>query len=72
MKVRDVEVRITLSHPDYVDDQRVRYRINRVLKSVKLEELPESLLNWLPNARQRVYELAPVMLTPPVAKAENG
>ena len=51
---------------DYVDDQRVRYRLNRVLKRVKLAELPESFLDWLPSARNRVYQLAPAMLTPPI------
>ncbi|MDG2012056.1 MAG: hypothetical protein P8J33_01030 [Pirellulaceae bacterium] len=50
---------------DYVDDQRTRYRLNRVLHSVKLAELPESFLEWLPTARERVYKLAPKMLTPP-------
>lgn len=56
---------------DYVDDQLVRYRLNRVLKRVKLAELPESFLDWLPDARKRVYELAPAMLTPPTRNVEN-
>lgn len=51
---------------DYVDDLRVRYRMNRVLKRVKLAALPESFVDWLPNARARVYELAPVLLDSPV------
>lgn len=56
---------------DYLDDQRVRYRLNRVLKRVQLAELPTNFLDWLPDARKRVYELAPVMLTPPVGQVEN-
>ena len=57
---------------DYVDDQRTQYRLNRVLKAVKLAELPEAFLSWLPTARERVYKLAPVMLTPPPPQTENG
>ena len=55
---------------DYVDDGRVRYRLNRVLKRVRLAQLPESFLDWLPNARQRVYRLAPSLLTEPVEVPE--
>lgn len=57
---------------DYVDDDRVHYRLNRVLKSVKLAELPDEFLDWLPHARKRVYDQAAVMLTPPDGKADNG
>lgn len=56
---------------DYVDDSKTRYRLNRVLRSVKLAELPESFLEWLPTARERVYNLAPQMLTPPIASLKN-
>ena len=57
---------------DYVDDAKVRYRLNRVLTRVKLAELPVSVLEWMPSARKRVYELAPVMLTPPPNQVENS
>ena len=57
---------------DYVEDERVRYRLNRVLKRIGLVELPRGFLDWLPNARRRVYDVAPVLLTPPVVGAENG
>ena len=56
---------------DYVDDLKTRYRLNRVLRAVKLAELPESFLEWLPTARERVYKLAPQMLTPPSANSQN-
>ncbi len=39
---------------DYVEDRGVQYRLNRVLKRVKLNPLPERFLQWLPSARQRV------------------
>jgi hypothetical protein len=57
---------------DYVDDARTLYRLNRVLGSVKLAALPDNLLDWMPPARRRVYELAPTMLTPPVTAHQNG
>ncbi len=57
---------------DYIDDQRVHYRLNRVLNRVKLSSLPDSFLDWLPSARQRVYDLAPVLLTPPKVAADNS
>ncbi|MGI9519703.1 MAG: hypothetical protein ACR2NP_21800 [Pirellulaceae bacterium] len=56
---------------DYVDDVRVRYRLNRVLKRVGLVELPISVLDWLPDARQRVYEQALSMLTEPNESPES-
>lgn len=56
---------------DYVDDGKTRYRLNRVLRAVKLAELPESFLEWLPTARERVYKLAPQMLTPPKSNSKN-
>ncbi len=40
---------------DYLDNQRTRYRMNRVLARVKLPALPENFLDWLPSARKRVY-----------------
>ena len=56
---------------DYIADDRVLYRLNRVLKQVLLAELPNSILDWLPAVRKRVYELAPAMLTPPDERADN-
>ena len=50
---------------DYVDDNRVLYRMNRVLQRVKLVPLPDTFLMWLPGARESVYEHAEDLLTIP-------
>ena len=49
---------------DYLDDERLMYRMNRILKRVKLGELPNVFLKWLPAARERVYRETDVMLAP--------
>ena len=41
---------------DYVTDQGIVYRLNRVFQRVKLATLGDSILAWMPDARKRVYE----------------
>ena len=47
---------------DYAHDEGVIYRINRVLERVKLNQVPDKMLDWLPSARVRVYQRAPELL----------
>ena len=47
---------------DYVNDDRLLYRINRVFERVKLEPLGDELNDWLPSARKLVYESAADLL----------
>ena len=47
---------------DYSDDQRLLYRVNHVLRRVKLNPVSEEILDWLPPARERVYESASSLL----------
>lgn len=46
---------------DYVDDQRMQYRLGGVMRRVGLPPLPD-LTNWLRSARVRVYEKANELL----------
>lgn len=39
---------------DYLQDDKLLFRLNQVMKRVKLPELPESLTRWFPTARQIV------------------
>ena len=43
---------------DYTTDEGTFYRINRVMKRVKLDEAPDEMLDWMPEARNRVYDSA--------------
>ena len=47
---------------DYVDDERLMYRVNHVLKRVKLKPAGDEVLDWVPSARERIYESAPALL----------
>ena len=47
---------------DYADDERLLYRINRVFERVKLEPFGSELSDWLPTARERVYQQANELL----------
>ena len=47
---------------DYTDDERLIYRINFVLKRVKLSPVGRDVLNWVPSCRRRVYEKAEELL----------
>jgi hypothetical protein len=57
---------------DYVDDWRVRYRMNRVLKRIGLAELPPEFEHWLFDARKSVYANALEMLNEPGQKPFIG
>ena len=48
---------------DYVDDQRLMMRINNVLKRAKLRTVDDRVFQWLPSARERVYEQVPGLLS---------
>ncbi len=43
---------------DYLSDPGLLFRLNNVLKRVKLQPLDDKILTWLPSARVRVYERA--------------
>lgn len=47
---------------DYATDEGVIYRINQVLRRVRLEPLDDRVLDWVPAARRRVYENAAGLL----------
>ena len=49
---------------DYVDDDRLIYRINHVLRCVKLSAAGDELSQWVPLCRSRVYERALELLEP--------
>jgi len=48
---------------DYATDSGVAYRINRVLQRVKLDQLDDRFVDWMPNARDRVNENAKELLS---------
>lgn len=41
---------------DYNDDKRLMYRVNYVLRRVKLKPVDDRVVDWVPSARKRVYE----------------
>ena len=47
---------------DYLDDSRLLFRLNNVMKRVKLESLDDRILTWIPSARHRVYQRAADLL----------
>jgi hypothetical protein len=47
---------------DYETDEGLMFRINQVLRRVRLEPLGEPFANWLPGARERVYSNAAGLL----------
>ena len=47
---------------DYVDDDRLMYRINQVLRRVRLRPVSNIITDWVRSARSRVYDLAPDLL----------
>lgn len=49
---------------DYVDDERLIYRINYVMKRVKLKTVGSEVVDWVPSCRRRVYERANELLEP--------
>lgn len=50
---------------DYLSDDRLLWRLNHVMKRVKLAELPASLQAFFPDARRRVRENMQALLTEP-------
>lgn len=47
---------------DYDTDEGVVYRINRVFQRIKLQPLDERIFDWMPQARQQVYDNAADLL----------
>ena len=55
---------------DYYDDKLLLYRLNGVMKRVKLPQLPDRTSEWLSSARIRVRDAADELLTPPAVVDE--
>ena len=49
---------------DYLQDDKLLFRLNQVMKRVKLPELPESLTQWFPAARQIVADRCNDLIQP--------
>ena len=49
---------------DYLDDRRLLWRMNHVMRRVKLSPLPDSLLSFFPEARRQVRARRDELLTP--------
>ncbi len=56
---------------DYFEDDRVAYRMNRVLDRVGLARLSDEFVDWVAVARVRVYRNAPRLLAEPVHVGDN-
>ncbi|HRF02831.1 MAG TPA: hypothetical protein PLI18_20160 [Pirellulaceae bacterium] len=50
---------------DYADDQKLLFRLNQVMRRVRLPELPEGLGSWLPEARRTIRERADELIAAP-------
>lgn len=50
---------------DYADDQRLLFRLNQVMKRVRLPALPDVLGEWFPPARLAVEKRADALLARP-------
>jgi hypothetical protein len=50
---------------DYVDDDRLTFRLNQVMRRVGLSELPASFAAVLPPTRRLVHRHAAELLSPP-------
>ncbi len=50
---------------DYTDHDKLLYRLNQVMKRVRLDPLPDSVGHWLPSAEKLVESRRLEMLTPP-------
>jgi hypothetical protein len=50
---------------DYLDHQRLLFRLNQVMKRVTLAPLPDELIDWLPSAEKLVESRRQRLLTPP-------
>ena len=56
---------------DYIDDQRMLYRLNRVFQRVRLSPIGTELDAWLPTVRRRVYDQADRLLGSHVSPADS-
>ena len=50
---------------DYLEDGKLLWRLNQVMRRVKLPPLPDSLIAWFPVARDEVRRHATDLLTQP-------
>ena len=50
---------------DYVDDDKLLFRLNQVMNRVGLTRLPEPVGRWLPRAQELVESRRTELLTPP-------
>lgn len=50
---------------DYLDHKSLLMRLNQVMKRVRLNALPDDLLDWFPSVEQQVRTRRDMMLTPP-------
>ena len=50
---------------DYLQDEKLLYRLNGVMRRVKLPPLPDSVSDWLASARSRVADHAGELLAAP-------
>ncbi len=48
---------------DYLDDRRLLKRLNQIMARVGLAALPNSLLDWLPIARQNIIQYETSLLS---------
>ncbi len=49
---------------DYFEDDRIIYRVNRILHRVNLLPLPDSVIDWVSTARVQVYDQTDLLLAP--------
>jgi hypothetical protein len=54
---------------DYIEDETLLFRLNQVMRRVRLPELPAKMLEILPGARQLVADHRLALLTPRAAEA---
>ncbi|HMO12728.1 MAG TPA: hypothetical protein PKD64_15940 [Pirellulaceae bacterium] len=62
---------------DYFEDSGVLYRVNRILRGVGLNPLPEFAVDWIAQARDAVNSssdllLAPVLQAPSIQRLSSG
>jgi hypothetical protein len=55
---------------DYVEDEPLAYRLNQVMRRVRLPELPARFIEILPDARRLAVYWRDELLTPPAVAAE--
>ena len=49
---------------DYLEDAKLLFRLNQIMNRVKLASLPDTFLDYLPEAREVVYRRADELLQP--------